>query len=128
MPFKIKQSAAYWWPVSFSTPAEDRPGQRDEHRIEVQFKRLDDDAHDALMKRSVDEQLKDREILPELVRGWRNVLDEHDNEQPFSPEKLTELLRVPGVPGAIMLAYLKSRFEAAEKNSGSSPALGLAAT
>jgi hypothetical protein len=128
MPFKIKQSAAYWWPVRFTTPSAARAGEHDEHEIEVQFKRLDTEQHKALEKEVSEQKLMDPDVVPRIVTGWRNVIDESDGEVPFTPEALAELLRTPGVATAIIGAYFDSRYEAARKNSSTSPSPGPAAT
>jgi len=115
--FRLIDAPTYWWPVEFRTPAAERPGEFDEHTIEVKYRFLDDDEHRALMDAVAAESLKDPAFCPRVVVGFRGIEDPHGHELLYSPDALATILRVPGLATAIARTYFDSRAKAAEKNS-----------
>ena len=114
--FKLAQSPAYWWPVSFSLPSDTDPGKRQDHGFEAQFKRLDNAQYQALMERVESERLVDGLFCKEVMQSFRGVLDDRDTEIPFSEQALQQLMLVPGVAMATAKAFFASRDGAPEKN------------
>lgn len=114
--FKIDKTPAYWWPVKFQSPAAgEQAGALVAHEFEVQFVRLGVEAFEALNAQILRESLKDRDIVPRIVRDWRKVED-GGASLPFTPANLGHALDVPGAAAAIVRAFWDSRAPAAEKN------------
>jgi len=114
--FKIDKTPAYWWPVKFQAPAGgDEAGALAEYEFEVQFVRVGVEAFEALNREIMSKQLKDRDVVPRIVRDWRKVED-GGASLPFTPQNLGHALDVPGAAAAIVKAFWDSRSPAAEKN------------
>jgi hypothetical protein len=119
---KLAKTPAYWWPVDYQQPGDG--GVALVQKFDAQFAPLDDDAHAALLERSRTESLSDRQVVREVLRGVRHVVDEAGSEAPSTPETIDALLRLPGMGTTLWLAYSRSRAEAALGNLPTSPSGG----
>lgn len=113
--FKLDRSPAYWWPVSVMFAAADG-GKFETETFEASFVRLDNDGFKALMDEVREKKLPDAELVPRIVNDWRNVADATGQLVPFSAAALARLCKLPGVPGAIVRAFLDSHVKAGEGN------------
>ncbi len=116
--FELAQTPTYWWPVSLSLPkGGDSVGQTETIALEVEYHRLDEDGMDALLKRIERDKPADRELAPQLMRGFRHLPAPDAAKVAYSsPDDVRALLRVPGAGSAVVRAFFESRAPAAEKN------------
>lgn len=135
-----------WWPITFNVPVdggevekvefEMRYVRATETEFEERFVRGIGAAIAALGPDATDEQkvaaakAHDRKLFDDFVKGWRGFEAENDSEPPaFTGENIDAMFEQPGFASAFGTSY--ARFWAAvpeerEKNSGASPAGGLA--
>ena len=55
-------------------------------------------------------------MASEVLVGWSGVTDDEGKEVPFSQKSMAELLEVPMLAGAIVMAYFDSLNGAKRKN------------
>ena len=104
MGFVLKQSASYSWPVKFDVPED---GHYRRETFEVQFKNI---------SQSRFQELIDFDIVREVVVGWSGILNEKNEEMPFTKARFEKLLDVLGLATAIATAFIESRTGAKRKN------------
>lgn len=120
MTFRITQSPTYEWVVKFRSPAATGGGV-EVHEIMMTFKR-----HGRKRLQELENILRGKakqlpfEVLPEVVTGWSDVVNEAGEPVNFTPARLRKLLDdCPLMAGAIVDAMLESWNLSAEKNSAS---------
>lgn len=114
--FILDENATYPWPVKWRAPSETRPGEHDEHEIEVTYRRLSTDEHTELRRQLTEEGLKDPDFAVRVVAGFSKVQLRDGTAMAFSEASLRKLMAVPHLAPAIVLGYYESRQPAAEKN------------
>jgi hypothetical protein len=114
MPFVLKQSDTYAWPVSFDLPVDGGRHQRE--TFDGQFKRLPQSRILAIGKEIEAGEITDIELAREVLVGWAGVTDDAAKEIPFSQKALEQLLDVPMLATAIVTAYFESLKGAKRKN------------
>lgn len=114
--FRIDPQRTYWWPVTMLVPDEGKPGELQEHTFDVQLKWLPEEEHAAWLNRAGEQKLNDRQAVPDILVSFRGVATADGQELSSTPQNLQLLLAEPGVPTAIVRAYLASRDKAAQKN------------
>lgn len=113
--FNLDQSATFWWPVKFSTPKE-CGAQHETSVFDAEFKRLPVEEIDAMLDRANRERISDSKLVPEVLVGWKGVVDRTGAPVPFSVESMQRATALPGFGAAVMKAFLASLVEAPAKN------------
>lgn len=120
------------WPVIYRTPDASAPGKFVEHEFEAVFKLLPQPEIDALMaKARAAAQVQtsaldiDDEILSKALVGWRDI--QLPTGEPFevNADNRAELLKMPGMRSALVLAFYGTLGgQAQRKNSSPPPSIG----
>jgi hypothetical protein len=112
--FQLEDQPTFWWPVPVRRPDPVKPGEMVEHRFEAQFRWLDHDEYDDWLKDAREKNLRDSQAVEPLLVAVRGVgaggqlLDSTaDNLARVRKKHGTDLVK----------AYVKTREEAAQKNS-----------
>lgn len=118
MSFVLKQSSSYKWPVSFKLPVDG--GKFEKQTFDAEFKRLpqarineiqtDVQTRIKAAERNevVDSSVTDISIANELIIGWEGVVDSDGDAVTFSETVKQQLLDIPTVASAIIVAYFDS--------------------
>lgn len=111
--FKMGKQATYWWPVKVKVPVSG--GKHETQNFDVLFKRLPQSKITGMIEQTA-EGGSDNAFALEAVVDWKGIQDEAGIDVPFSHTALSELLDVPMVAKAVVLAYLESIAGAPIKN------------
>ena len=123
MAFILKQSDTYSWPITLVLPVDG--GRREKHTFDGEFRRLPQSRINQIVKLARktdagylddDEILDDQEAATELLVGWSGVVDDDNEEIPFSADKLKQLLEIPTIAGQIVRVWFDSIEVAKKKN------------
>lgn len=126
MPFVLKQSDTYSWPVSFDVPTDG--GRFIKQTFDAEFKRPTQtrivEIQEAVMKRlraiqndqDTDGMITDLEIAEEVLVGWSGISDGEGGDVPFSEKAKEQVLNVPAVSASIVEAFFDSLKGAKRKN------------
>lgn len=113
MPFVISQSSTYTWPVTVEFPADG--GRTERQTFDAEFRRLTQSRVRELADAIQSGELTDADIALEVMTGWSGVTD-GDAEIPFSDRNLRQLIELPLVASAIVVAFFGSLSGARRKN------------
>jgi hypothetical protein len=100
-------------------------GRREKHTFDGEFRRLPQSRINQIVKLARktdagylddDEILDDQEAATELLVGWSGVVDDDNEEIPFSADKLKQLLEIPTIAGQIVRVWFDSIEVAKKKN------------
>jgi len=126
MAFVLKQSTSYKWPVSVKLPADG--GKFEKQTFDAEFKRLPQARINEIQtevqvrikaaerNESTDGGISDQSIADELLVGWAGVVDADGDEVRFSEATKQQLLDIPTVAAAIIVAYFESLTGTKAKN------------
>ena len=126
MAFVLKQSNSYVWPVTVKLPISG--GKFEKQTFDAEFKRLPQARINKLQvevqariksserNEASDDSISDQSIADELLIGWSGVLDEDGDEVPFSESMKQQLLDIPTLASAIIVAYFDSLTGVKTKN------------
>ena len=126
MSFVLKQSSSYKWPVSFKLPVDG--GKFEKQTFDAEFKRLpqarineiqtDVQTRIKAAERNelVDTSVTDISIANELIIGWEGVVDSDGDAVTFCETVKQQLLDIPTVASAIIVAYFDSLAGVKTKN------------
>ena len=126
MSFVLKQSSSYKWPVSFKLPVDG--GKFEKQTFDAEFKRLpqarineiqtDVQTRIKAAERNelADTSVTDISIANELIIGWEGVVDSDGDAVTFSETVKQQLLDIPTVASAIIVAYFDSLAGVKTKN------------
>lgn len=114
MAFVLKQSDSYSWPVTFELPVDG--GRREKQTFDAQFKRMPQKWIRDIAKKIDADKVTDLDVAGEVVVGWSGVTDDDGKDIPFSQKALDQLLDVPTLASAIVVAYFSSVTGVKEKN------------
>ena len=123
MAFILQQSDTYSWPITLVLPVDG--GRREKHTFDGEFRRLPQSRINQIVKLARktdagylddDEILDDQEAATELLVGWSGVVDDDNEEIPFSADKLKQLLEIPTIAGQIVRVWFDSIEVAKKKN------------
>lgn len=106
--FKITQKPTFISRVTVETP--NLKGGFDRDSFEVEFRRADMDEVEELKK------VPQREVLERVVVGWKDLVDNDNQQVDFSDANLQALLKIPPALIALGEAFWTSLFRAKEKN------------
>jgi hypothetical protein len=104
--FVLKQSDSYSWPVSFEVPVDG--GRHERQTFDGIFKRLPQSRIREIGKLVDEGEILDSSMATEVLVGWSGVTDADGKEIPFSQKALAQLLDVPLLATAIVVAYFAS--------------------
>lgn len=111
--FKLTQSQSYTWPVSVNIPTD--KGQFEKQTFDGEFKRMSDSRLKEIRTKVEADEMTDADFSREVMVGWRGV-SEDGTEVPFSQAALDQLLDIPGVSAAIVMAVIESLSGLKRKN------------
>ena len=126
MAFVLKQSSSYVWPVTVKLPISG--GKFEKQTFDAEFKRLPQARINKIQievqariksserNEATDDSISDQSIAEELLIGWSGVLDEDGDEVPFSESMKQQLLDIPTMATAIIVAYFDSLTGTKTKN------------
>lgn len=126
MAFVLKQSTTYSWPVTFKLPADG--GKFEKQTFDAEFKRLPQARINEIQvevqarvkaserNESTTDGINDQSIADEILVGWSGVVDGDGDEVPFSAANKQQLLDIPTVASAIIVAYFDSLTGVKAKN------------
>lgn len=114
MAFVITQSDAYFWPVTIEIPIDG--GRYEKHTFDAQFKRLTQSRIEGLTDNVFAQNIKDRDVLAEVMTGWKGVNDNNGDEFIWSEKNRDIMLDIPMVAATIVKAWLASLSGARQKN------------
>ena len=126
MAFVLKQSSSYVWPVTVKLPISG--GKFEKQTFDAEFKRLPQARINKIQievqariksserNEATDDSISDQTIAEELLIGWSGVLDEDGDEVPFSESMKQQLLDIPTLASAIIVAYFDSLTGTKTKN------------
>ena len=126
MAFVLKQSSSYVWPVTVKLPI--NGGKFEKQTFDAEFKRLPQTRINKLQvevqariksserNETADDSISDQSIAEELLIGWSGVLDEDGDEVPFTESMKQQLLDIPTMATAIVVAYFDSLTGTKTKN------------
>jgi hypothetical protein len=124
--FVLKQSSSYVWPVTVKLPISG--GKFEKQTFDAEFKRLPQARINKIQievqariksserNEATDDSISDQTIAEELLIGWSGVLDEDGDEVPFSESMKQQLLDIPTMATAIIVAYFDSLTGTKTKN------------
>ena len=111
--FKIVSTPTYSWPVTLELPADG--GKTERQTFDAEFKRLTQTRVDEIRLAVERGEMRDSELAREVMVGWSGVVD-GDGPVPFSEKSRDQLLDIPQVSGAVVMALLGSLSGAKRKN------------
>jgi hypothetical protein len=124
--FVLKQSSSYVWPVTVKLPISG--GKFEKQTFDAEFKRLPQARINKIQievqariksserNETADDSISDQTIADEILIGWAGVLDEDGDEVPFSESMKQQLLDIPTMASAIIVAYFDSLTGTKTKN------------
>lgn len=111
--FKITQPTDYTWPVTVNFPTDG--GRTEKATFDARFKRITQsrlaELRDAIEKSTT----SDVELAREVLVGWSGVTDEK-GEVPYSEAARDQMLEIPLVAAAVVMALFESIAGAKRKN------------
>lgn len=111
--FKITTSPTYTWPVSVEFPVDG--GKTEKATFDAEFRRLTQSRVEEIRSAVERGEMKDTDLAREALVGWTGVVDT-DGPVPYSESARDQLLEIPMVATAIVVALLNSLSGARRKN------------
>ena len=113
--FVLKQYDSYEWTVSILYPVSGDRYQTDTFKAE--FKRIPQSRMKEIFDQIKIDQMGDKDLVKEVLIGWKDVRDENGEDIPFSAGALEKLIDVQLVAAAISKAFVESITGSKIKNS-----------
>lgn len=114
MAFVLKRSDSFFWPISFDVPEDG--GKHKRQTFDAEFRRLPQSRLKELGDLLGQGEISDSDAVAEMLCGWRGVMDDENEEVPFSDGMMRQLLDVPFMAATIFEAYTDSLQGAKRKN------------
>lgn len=111
--FKIVTTPTYSWPVEVQLPADG--GKTEKATFDAEFKRLTQTRVEEIRQAVERGEMRDADLVREALVGWAGVVDA-DGPVPYSEKARDQLLDIPMVATAIVMALLGSISGARRKN------------
>lgn len=111
--FKIVQNPTYSWPVTVEFPSDG--GRVEKATFDVEFKRLSQTRLNEITEAIGKSTITDGDLAREVIVGWSGITDEN-GAVPYSEAARDQLLDIPLVAGAIVMAMFNSITGAKRKN------------
>lgn len=112
--FVISQKQSYSWPVTVEFPVDG--GKTDKQTFDAEFRRLSQSRINSIRERIEKSDITDSELAAEVLCGWGGVQDGSGDDVPFSERARDQLLDVPLVAAAVVMAWLSSLTGGKRKN------------
>lgn len=112
--FVLSQSNSYKWPVSVEFPIDG--GKHEKQTFDAEFKRLSQTQIENVRKQIEESTTTDRDLAKSVLIGWSGITDGNGGEVPFSDSASDQLLDIPLVAAAIVMAFIGSLSGAKRKN------------
>jgi hypothetical protein len=112
--FVLKKSGSYSWPVHFDIPIDG--GRFERQTFDCEFKQISQTRIREISEGIGSDGMTDADVAAEVLVGWSGVTDDNGKDVPFSQSALADLLEVPMLASAIVLAYFDSLQGAKRKN------------
>ena len=116
--FVLKPPADFWWEVRVPVPTDNDYAFA---KMDVLFEAVDQATLDWMNGRGpagAPPAPTDEQIALRVVRGWRELKDEHGSPVPFSEPALRQLLAAPRVRTALVGTFLAASSGAAARKNG----------
>ncbi len=104
--FKLRVSPTYFHTVTSHIPTGNGAAQIIE--FDAEFKRLSLDELQQLQAGVREGRITDRQIIDQVLKGWRNVGDDEGNPLPFVPQNLETLLGIVPIQSDLVGAFFAS--------------------
>lgn len=111
--FKLVQNATYSWPVTVDLPIDG--GKTEKATFDAEFKRLSQTRVEEIRHAVERGEMRDVDLAREVMVGWTGIVDS-DGPVPYSESARDQLLDIPQVASALVLALLGSIAGAKRKN------------
>lgn len=112
--FVISQKSTYTWPVSVEFPGDG--GKTEKQTFDAEFKRMTQTRINEIRGLIERNEITDTELAAEVLTGWAGVNDASGDAVPFSESARTQLLDIPLVAAAVVMAWLGSLTGVKRKN------------
>lgn len=112
--FVISQKATYTWPVQVEFPTDG--GKTDRQTFDAEFKRMTQTRINEIRALIEKGETTDNDLAREVLVGWEGVNDDGGNAVPFSERSRDQLLDIPLVAAAVVMAWLGSLAGVKRKN------------
>ena len=112
--FVISQKPSYSWPVEVHFPVDG--GKTDRQTFDAEFKRMTQTRINEIRELIEKNQITDTELAREVLVGWEGVNDANSDAVPFTERSRDQLLDVPLVASAVVMAWLSSLTGIKRKN------------
>lgn len=112
--FVLKQAGSYEWTVEVKFPVSGDKYNKETFKTE--FKRLSEDRLKEILLQVEKGEMGDKDLVKEVVLGWKEVNDDKGNPIEFSEAALEALLKIHPVAFAISRAFMDSLAGAKRKN------------
>lgn len=112
---KIGQQDSFWYPVTVEFVKDG--GRRQNYTFQAKFKRLDRDRFVEITDQAANRELKDDELMRDVLLDWKDIDGEDDAPLPFNDETRETLMKLWPVLPAMVQAFFDSHTPgAARKN------------
>lgn len=112
--FVISQKQTYTWPVTVEFPVDG--GKTDRQTFDAEFKRMSQTRINEIRGLIERNEVTDTELAREVLVGWEGVNSDNGDAVPFSERARDQLLDVPLVAAAVVMAWLGSLTGVKRKN------------
>lgn len=112
--FIISQKQTYSWPVEVRFPVDG--GKTDKQTFDAEFRRFTQTRINEIRELIEAGKITDTELAREVMAGWEGVNDGNGDAVPFSERARDQLLDVPLVAAAVVMAWLGSLTGVKAKN------------
>lgn len=112
--FKIVQPTEYSWGITVEMPADG--GRVEKQTFDGSFKRVSQTRLGEIQKSIEQNEMRDIDLAREVLVGWKGVIDANGEEVPFSETARDQLLDIPMVAAAVVIAFMQSLTGAKRKN------------
>lgn len=112
--FVISQKSSYTWPVEVHFPTDG--GKTDRQTFDAEYKRMTQTRINEIREAIEKNETTDTELAREVLVGWEGVNDASGETVPFSERSRDQLLDVPLVASAVVMAWLGSLTGIKRKN------------
>lgn len=104
--FKIVQPTEYSWGITVELPADG--GRIEKQTFDGVFKRVTQTRLGEIQKSIEQNEMRDVDLAREVLIGWKGVIDSSGEEVPFTESNRDQLLDIPMVAAAVVIAFMQS--------------------
>jgi len=112
--FVISQKTSYTWPVAVEFPVDG--GKSEKQTFDAEFKRVPQSRMAEIKAKIESGDITDIDLAREVLTGWAGVTDANGDAVPFAEGTRDQLLDVPLVASAVVMAWMNSLTGAKRKN------------